>query len=48
MVIFLWEPIRAHPPKGGAVKLKAYVGAAKASAGEAHGAGGSIQASYVL
>ena len=47
-----WEPITAHPSKGGAAKLKAYVAAAqRASAGEAHGAArgsvlGSIEASH--
>ena len=35
----------AHLPKGGAAKLKAYVARPRrASAGEAHGAGGSTEA----
>ena len=39
----------AHPSKGGAAKLKAYVvGAQRASAGEAYGVGGSIEAPQYL
>ena len=43
--VSIWEPIRAHPSKGGVAKLKAYLAAMqRASAGEAHGAGRSIEA----